>query len=195
MMIQSGDDAWLEMTRGFRFRRTVEAYRGGPTVRTPSRDKFGPIRAASIVRRSGGSLRTADAMGRVDHARRGDESRRLTCLPRWPGEASSPSRFLSSGLAADSGLLAFAAPTAAQTSHSCRYKRRSVDGSMQDRFGIPVYTVSIHSKSSSSRPGRTILGTVTNPLTVRRKTNGIPGAVARRSIGNRHHWRTRGKKP
>ena len=85
--------------------------------------------AKSIVRRSGGSLRATDAMSRADHARRGDESHRLTCLPRRSGEAS-PFRFLSSGLsgflvraaacltdsAAAPGLHAFAVPVMAQTS-------------------------------------------------------------------------------
>ncbi len=191
-------------------------------------------RAASIVRRLGGSLRATDAMGRADRARRGDESRRLTCLPRRPGEAASPSRLLSSGLpgfraravaflpvrAASSGLLAFAAQAVAQTNvtltsnnklasdgvgasskidnarafkavgHSHRYKLSSVDADMQDRVGTPVDTASSHSNAFNSRPGGIIPGTLTNPLTVFRKNDGFPGAVARWSTGDRSHWCT-----
>ncbi len=69
-------------------------------------------------------------MGRADRARRGDESRRLTCLPRRPGEAAYHSSYLPSGLsgfltraavfqpgpAVEPGLYAFAAPAAAPTS-------------------------------------------------------------------------------
>ena len=191
-------------------------------------------RAASIVRRSGGSLRATDAMGRADRARRGDESCRLTCLPRWPGEAASPSRFLPSGLpgfltpvvaflpgrSTSSGLLAFAEPAVAQTSftltsilrlasdglvislkvdnaqaftagcHSRGNKLSSVDAGMQNGVRPSVYTVGIHSSASSGRPGNTIPGPLTNALTVFRKPDGFPIAVARRSIGNRSYRRT-----
>lgn len=180
-------------------------------------ENFELRRTASIDRRS------TDAMGRASHARRGDESGRLTCLPRGPGETTSRSRCLSSGppgflafavarvlgLATGSGLLAFAAPGVAQTgvtrlsnarlapdrigtrfkvddaraftvgSHTHRYKLSSEDVGMQNSVGTPVCTVSIHSNSSSSRPGSTVLGMLTNHLTAYRKTDGFPGAVAR----------------
>ena len=173
--------------------------------------------AKFIVRLSGGSLRATDAMSRADHARRGDESHRLTCLPRRSGEAS-PFRFLSSGLsgflvraaacltdsAASPGLHAFAVPVMAQTSvtlpsstmclasdaiftsfkienawafkavsHCNGYKLNRVDADMQDRVGTLVDTASSHFNSSSSRPGGIIPGTLTNLLTVFRKTTGF----------------------
>lgn len=87
-------------------------------------------RAETIVRRSSGFLRATDAMGRADRARRGDESRHRTCLPRLAGEAASSYQFRPSGLpsfltraaaclpglAANLGLIAFAEPAVAQTS-------------------------------------------------------------------------------
>ncbi len=178
-------------------------------------------------------------MSRADHARRGNESRRLTCLPRRPGEAASPSRFHTSrlpgflvrsavrlpGPAADLWLRAFAASAVAQPSvtltnftrlasdgifagfkidsaqaltagsHSHACKSSSVDAGMQDRIDTTVDTVSIHSNSCGSRPGNTILGTLTNPSTVFRKCDGFPGAVAGWSNGNRSHCRPRSNRP
>lgn len=61
------------------------------------RTKIEPKRAASVVRRSGGSLRATDATSYADRAWRVDGSRPLTCLPRRPGDAASSSRSLSFG--------------------------------------------------------------------------------------------------
>ena len=93
-------------------------------------EKIEPRRVASIVRRFSGPFRSTFAMGRANHARRGDDSGRLTWLPRSQGETISRFSYFSSGplgflalamarvpgLATGFRLLAFAPPAVAQTS-------------------------------------------------------------------------------
>ena len=106
-------------------------------------------------------------MGRADRARRGDESRRLTCLPRRSGEAASPSRLLPSGRsgfltrvaaclpgrAADSGPFAFAAPAAAPTGVDLTSNTRLASDGIVTKFKFDnarAFTAGVHSRGDKA---------------------------------------------